>query len=190
MAFHAGNFYIADGDVRVGGRVLRVGPDGATHELIKGLPSVGDHHTNGPVISPDGWLYFGQGTATNSGVVGRDNLEFGWLKRHPTFHDRPALPLTLTGENFAGDDLLSPESRRQVSTGAFLPYGTPSQKGQVIPGSPRPTGAVCACGWKAASPRSWLGGCAIRSAWHSHRTAPCTSRRTATMTAGMNRRDR
>lgn len=142
VSFYGGNFYIADGDVRAGGRVLRVTPDGSTHALINGLPSVGDHHTNGPVISPDGWLYFGQGTATNAGVIGSDNLEFGWLKRHPTFHDRPAKPVTLTGENFVGADLLNPESRRTATTGAFLPHGTPSQPGQVIPGSSRPTGAI------------------------------------------------
>ncbi len=142
VTFHAGNFYIADGNVRAGGRVLRVSPDGATHELISGLPSLGDHHTNGPVISADGWLYFSQGTATNAGVVGPDNAEFGWLKRHPTFHDRPAFPVTLTGENAESDDLLNSDSRRKATTGAFLPFGTPSQKGQVIPASPRPTGAI------------------------------------------------
>lgn len=142
VTHHAGNFYIADGNVRAAGRVLRIAPDGTTRELVTGLPSAGDHHTNGPVISADGWLYFGQGTATNAGVVGPDNLEFGWLKRHPTFHDRPAVAVTLTGENVETADLLNPEANRRVSTGAFLPFGTPARKGQVIPASPRPTGAI------------------------------------------------
>ena len=37
--------------------------------LVSNLPSFGDHHTDGPVIGPDGWLYFGQGTASNAGIV-------------------------------------------------------------------------------------------------------------------------
>lgn len=45
VTFHAGNFYVADVNVRRGGRVLRIAPDGESHELITGLPSLGDHHT-------------------------------------------------------------------------------------------------------------------------------------------------
>ncbi len=57
-------------------------PDGTKEDIIEGLPSNGDHHNNRVVFGPDGKLYFGQGTATNSGVVGRDN---GWVKEHPFF---------------------------------------------------------------------------------------------------------
>jgi hypothetical protein len=52
------------------GRILRVTPDGQLTPLVSSLPSLGDHHTNGPAIGPDGSLYFSVGTATNSGVVG------------------------------------------------------------------------------------------------------------------------
>src|SRR3546814_2486252 len=70
-----GAFYVASF-----GAILRVDLNGSISTVLEGLPSEGDHHTNGPAIGPDGWLYFGQGTATNSGVVGPDNYEFGWLR--------------------------------------------------------------------------------------------------------------
>ena len=89
VAWHEGAFYVAEGGALEGGRILRIVPGQPPVPLAEGLPSIGDHHTNGPVIGPDGWIYFGQGTATNSGVVGTDSHEFGWLERHPRFHDVP-----------------------------------------------------------------------------------------------------
>jgi len=68
--------------------------------------------------------------ATNSGFVGSDNAKFGWLKRHPAFHDIPCRDVALTGRNYE-----SPHrdgSGKVVSIGAFLPFGTPSSPGQVI----------------------------------------------------------
>src|SRR5439155_11656435 len=105
------------------------------------LPSVGDHHTNGPVIGNDGNLYFSIGVATNSGVVGTDSYEFGWLKRHPEFHDIPAHDITLTGQNFTTNNPLDASSGKAV-TGAYLPFGTPSEKGQVIRGQVPCTGGI------------------------------------------------
>jgi glucose/arabinose dehydrogenase len=142
VTFHQGNFYVADGNVLEGGRILRIGPGGQMHAVVSGLPSFGDHHSNGPVMGPDGWLYFAQGTATNSGVVGRDNLEFGWLKRHPQFHDIPAQDVTLTGENFETENFLAPGGPGRVQTGAFLPFGTASSPGQIVRGSLKSSGSV------------------------------------------------
>jgi glucose/arabinose dehydrogenase len=81
VAFHAGAFYVTEGGTLQGGRILRIQPDGTTTALLSGLPSFGDHHTNGAIVGPDGYVYFGQGTATNSGIVGPDNADFGWLFR-------------------------------------------------------------------------------------------------------------
>jgi hypothetical protein len=44
---------------------------GAVNPFISGLPT-GDHPTE-QVLVKDGWVYWSQGSATNSGVVGRDN---------------------------------------------------------------------------------------------------------------------
>jgi glucose/arabinose dehydrogenase len=135
VAFHDGSFFVAEGGVKEGGRILRIEPDGATDVLVEGLPSFGDHHTNGPAIGPDGLLYFGQGTATNSGIVGQDNVDFGWVERHTEFHDVPAFDVTLVGVDAASAD-------GRPETGAFLPYGTPSEAGQIVRGAVPCTGAV------------------------------------------------
>jgi len=53
-------------------RVLRVNlPGGTITPLIVGLPT-GDHPTE-QILVKDGWLYWSQGSATNSGVTGHDN---------------------------------------------------------------------------------------------------------------------
>jgi glucose/arabinose dehydrogenase len=140
--FHDNAFYIAEGGAERGGAILKVTPDGKKTELVSGLPSVGDHHTNGPAIGPDGKIYFGIGVATNSGVVGIDNYQFGWLKRHRDFHDIPARDITLAGENFTTKSPFEGENKKEVVTGAYLPYGTPSEKGQIIKGQLPCTGAI------------------------------------------------
>lgn len=142
VVFHGGAFYIADGGEKAGGRILRVTPDGRINPVVEGLPSLGDHHTNGPAVGSDGWLYFGQGTATNSGVVGPDNHEFGWLKRHPDFHDIPCRDIRLSGRNFTSDNPLTPEPGDRATTGPYLPFGQASTAGQVVPGRVPCGGAV------------------------------------------------
>jgi glucose/arabinose dehydrogenase len=129
VVFHKGSFYVADGGVKEGGKILRIGKDGAIKAIVENLPSLGDHHTNGPAIGSDGMLYFGQGTATNSGVVGADNKEFGWLDRFKDFHDIPCKDIVLNGVNYDG-------------TGAYVAFGTKTDKGQTIPGKIPCTGAV------------------------------------------------
>src|SRR5688500_8705122 len=48
--FSGGSFYVAEGGVLEGGRILRIGTDGTIASLVEGLPSRGDHHTNGPLV--------------------------------------------------------------------------------------------------------------------------------------------
>lgn len=141
VTFHGGDFYVAAGDVRGTGKILRINAAGERSTVIDGLPSRGDHHTNGPVMGPDGWLYFGQGVATNSGVVGVDNAQFGWLSRYPEFHDIPGRDITLAGINFKSVNPFA-TGGNEVVTGAYLPFGTPSQPGQVIKGRVKCGGSV------------------------------------------------
>lgn len=141
VTFHAGNFYVSEGGEVEGGRILRITPQGEKTVLVDGLLGRADHHTNGPVIAPDGWLYFGQGTATNSGVVGLDNAKMGWLRRHPEVHDVPCRDVRLRGVNFESESPLRADKPR-VSTGAYLPYGTPSAAGQTLAGRVPCTGAI------------------------------------------------
>jgi glucose/arabinose dehydrogenase len=141
ITWHNGAFYVAEGGEMEGGRILRIAKDGNITELIKNLPSVGDHHTNGPVIK-DGYIYFGQGTATNSGVVGTDNAEFGWLFRKKEFHDIPCSDITLAGQNYTSPNPLTPDENDQATTGAYSSFGTSTTDGQVIKGRIPCTGAI------------------------------------------------
>jgi len=134
-------FYVAQGGEQEGGRIVRIAPDGKLTPLVESLPSLGDHHTNGPRIGPNGAIYFGQGTATNSGVVGEDDAQFGWLKRHPEFHDIPGREIKLAGENFTTRDVLTGGDQR-ITTGSFVPFGTATQPGQIIPGHVPCTGGI------------------------------------------------
>ena len=142
VAFADGAFFVAEGGQLEGGRILRISPEGAVRALVEGLPSLGDHHTNGPAAGSDGWLYFGQGTATNSAVVGPDNAEFGWLRRHPEFHDVPCEDVTLAGRNFESENPLTADEGDRAVTGAYAPFGAPTTAGQVVPGRVPCSGAV------------------------------------------------
>ncbi len=139
VEFHDGSFFIAEGGQLEGGRIVKVSPEGERTVLVEGLPSLGDHHTNGPLVH-DGWVYFGQGTATNSAVVGPDNHMFGWLKRHPEFHDVPCKDVKLRGVNFVSDNPF--KEGQEAKTGAYSPYGQATSAGQVIPGRVPCSGAI------------------------------------------------
>ncbi len=107
------------------GRVLRVSRNGVKQDIITGLPSNGDHYNGKVVFSADRRkLYFGQGTATNSGVVGQDNV---WVMEHPILCDYPGEYITLIGQNFeTRDDSNQVAPGEIVQTGAFSPYGIPN----------------------------------------------------------------
>jgi hypothetical protein len=142
VTFYKGFFYVAEGGELQGGRILRIAHDGTKTVLIDNLPTRGDHHTNGPVIGPDGYLYFGQGTYTNSGVVGHDNAEFGWLKRFRNLHDILCKDIRLNGRNFTTANPIQSDSPEEVLTGAFSPFGKPTSKNEVIRGQVPCSGSV------------------------------------------------
>jgi glucose/arabinose dehydrogenase len=141
IVWYEGAFYVAEGGEREGGRIVKITKDGKITSLAENLPSVGDHHTNGPVIK-DGYIYFGQGTATNSAVVGTDNADFGWLARKKDFHDIPCKDIILNGQNYTSANPLTDDPNDQATTGAYVPFGTATTDGQVIPGAIPCTGAV------------------------------------------------
>ena len=120
IVFHEGNFYVSEGGAKEPGRIVRVTPNGELSAVVEGLPSRGDHHTNGPAIGSDGQLYFTQGTRTNSGIVGVDHHDYGWLKRAPELHDVPCRDVKLAGVNFSSANPLT-EGDDEVTTGAFVP---------------------------------------------------------------------
>ena len=142
VSYHQGAFLVAEGGEIEGGKILRITPAGEVRTLVEGLPSMGDHHTNSAITGPDGYIYFGQGTATNSGVVGPDNARFGWLKRKQDFHDIPCEDIVLTGQNFESEDPLAPGGSVKTSTGAFVAFKTKTAPNQKIEGRVPCNGAI------------------------------------------------
>ncbi len=115
---------------------------GNRQDLVTDLPSMGDHHNNDLLFGPDGALYFGQGTATNAGVVGSDNFVYAWADRYPDFHDIPSRDFTLTGENYTSLDLKETDPTAKETTGAFAPFGQSREAGETVEGEIPASGAL------------------------------------------------
>lgn len=79
------------------GYVSKIYKDGTRQNIIMGLPSNGDHYNSPVTFSPDNKLYFGQGTVTNSGVVGNDNK---WVTVSPLLCDYTGDYVMLYGQKF------------------------------------------------------------------------------------------
>ena len=134
ITWHKGFFHVAEGAFP--GSIVRVNKNGQKMILVSGLRSGGDHYTSEVTFGPDGTMFFGVGTFTNSTVVGFDNFLFGWLPNYPTQHDVPCRNVMLAGANFPSPDPFALVSGRVniVQTGAYKPFGTPSFPGEVIQG--------------------------------------------------------
>ncbi|HEX7025744.1 MAG TPA: PQQ-dependent sugar dehydrogenase [Gammaproteobacteria bacterium] len=116
--------------------------NGRVRDLVTGLPSLGDHHNNQLAAGQDGNIYFGQGTATNSGVVGLDNFLMGWLTLYPHFHDKSAREIRLQSKNFLTLNpllLTAKEPGPMATTGAFHPF---SREGEEVKGVIKANGTI------------------------------------------------
>jgi len=67
--------------------------------VIKNLPSAGDHSNNTIEFAPNGRGYISLGSATNSGVVGSDNV-FKWVEDAPGFRDMAPVDITFAPNGF------------------------------------------------------------------------------------------
>jgi glucose/arabinose dehydrogenase len=100
--------------------------------ILDNLPGPGNYHTNMVTFSPDGKLYFSQGAMTNSGIVGLDAYELGWLRRLPHAHDIPGYEIGLAGINVETENPLDGRPGTRVRTGAFVPFGSVTRPGQRV----------------------------------------------------------
>lgn len=123
LLWHGNRLYISHR-----GKISVLESDGV-RDLVTGLPSLGDHHNNQMTIGPDGKLYFGQGVATNSGVVGLDNFKIGWLAKYPDVHDVPAKDIRLTDQAFETADVLDILSEKRKGPGAEEGKGSDDKSG-------------------------------------------------------------
>ncbi|GAB3162908.1 PQQ-dependent sugar dehydrogenase [Telluribacter humicola] len=111
--------------------------------LIDKVPSGGWHEPGGPIFGPDGLMYFGHGSVSQQGV----SLPAGFtvdLAKHPLAHDVPGQDITLTGNNVWSRDPRKPYAYLTL-TGPFKPFGTRSEKGEVIKGELWCNSAVWRC---------------------------------------------
>jgi len=143
LTFHDGSLYISEGAHP--GRISRLDPDGRRTPILDNLPGPGNYHTNMVAFGPDGKLYFSQGAMTNTGIVGLDAYELGWLRRLPHAHDVPGLDIVLTGVDNETANPLSDAPGARTRTGAFVPFGTPTERGQRVAAALPCTAAVMRC---------------------------------------------
>ncbi len=136
---------VHDGDLLVSeaAAITRIDAAGQREPVLSDLPGPGNYHTNMTAVGPDGRLYFSQGALTNTGIVGLDAYEIGWLRRLPHAHDLPGHDLVLTGVNARTPDQV--DSVATVDTGAFRPFGTRSYPGERISARLPCTAAVMSC---------------------------------------------
>lgn len=87
-------------------------------KLFDDIPNFGDYK-DVIIKIKNGYLYASVGSATNSGVVGTDNV---WMIDNPFGHDITPKVITISGQMFGGN-----------TTGAFTPFNTKNIKGQIIP---------------------------------------------------------
>lgn len=113
LGYYNGNLYFLSGSSLFSLHVQ----DGKRSELMKDIPNYGDYE-GGSILINNGMLYLSIGAATNSGVVGEDNV---WKDTYPFNYD--ILP----------KDIVISE-KVDSKFGAFVPYNTKNIPGQKIPG--------------------------------------------------------
>ena len=143
LTFHAGSLLISEGGNP--GRISRLYPQGEWSILVDGLPGLGNYHTNVVAVGPDDKLYFSQGAMTNSGVIGLDAFELGWLMQLPHNSDIPGWDVELAGVNFETTNPLSDGDEPNAVTGAFTSFNTVTRPGQRIPARVPCTAAIMRC---------------------------------------------
>lgn len=134
ITYRDGNIYAAHG-----GTITLIRKDGTREDIITGLPSNGDYSNCRVAFGTDNKMYFGLGTATNSGVVGNDNL---WLKDHPRHHDYPGGYILLRGQNFKTDNVFLGSASETILTGAFSAYGEANSPNEIRKGVIKASGSI------------------------------------------------
>lgn len=129
-----------NGDIYVSHKatVTVIRDNGSREDILIGLPSYGDYNNSRVDFDSDNKMYFGIGSATNSGVVGNDNL---WVVNYPQFHDFPGSYIILNGQNFPTPNVLS-AAHETIYTGAFNMYGEANQAFEFRKGTNRATGSI------------------------------------------------
>lgn len=144
VAFYRGLLYVSEGGHPA--RISCFELDGKLRSVVlDNLPGPGNYHTNMVVFGPDDKLYFSQGAMTNTGIIGLDAYELGWLRRLPHGHDLPGYDLVLNGVNIETADPLHSSADARTQTGAFVPFGVRTERGQRIAAQLPCTASIMRC---------------------------------------------
>ncbi len=143
IAVANGKVYVSHRDKDGMGVVTAFDYDGNHSTVVANLPARGDNQMSDLVLRSNGRLWFGVGSATNSGVVGMDNWQ--WVKQYPDFSDRSYVDLKLNGYHFKSKNpdaglFGGPEI---AVTAPFQPFNVSSQTR--IHGNEFPTAAIYSC---------------------------------------------
>jgi glucose/arabinose dehydrogenase len=153
IQFHDGWIYLSHEQEDGTWAISRFRPNsGDTEAVVRGIPSAGDHWVNYPVFERDGTLYFGVGSATNSGVVSSgDPVNQKWIRKRPRVHDIPCHDIVLTGQAYVDSNELTATEGDDATTGAYQPYG--DSGASKIRGEPLCTGAIYGLSPGSTTPR-------------------------------------
>jgi glucose/arabinose dehydrogenase len=123
LAVHDGWVYASHDEKDGTWSISRFHPDGgAVEPVVKGIPARGDHWIGYLQFDAAGNLWFGVGSATNSGVVSsHDPVNNKWIKKRTDAHDIPCRDVVLTGRVFREEDALGPKGQI-ATTGAFQAF--------------------------------------------------------------------
>src|ERR1700739_3350507 len=126
-------------------RILRLDlASGKQQPVCDGRRGPGNSQTNMVAFGPDGKLYFSQGAMTNTGVIGLDAYDLGWLKLLPHQRDVPGLEIAVRHLEFVTEDQREGGTGRSV-TGPFADFGSVHAEGTRIPAALPCTSAVMRC---------------------------------------------
>jgi glucose/arabinose dehydrogenase len=143
VTFHEGALYVTEAGHP--SRILRLDlGSGEQRTVIDGLPGPGNYHTNTAVFGPEGKLHFSQGAMTNTGVIGLDAYDLGWLKLLPHACDVPGLEIAVHERRFETDDPREGGTGHAV-TGPFADFGNVHPGGTRIPARLPCSSAVMRC---------------------------------------------
>jgi glucose/arabinose dehydrogenase len=145
MVVADGHIYVSHRDEHDLGVITAFDYKGNHHTVVADLPARGDYGVTDLAINPiNGRLYFGVGTATNSGVVGIDNFQSGWVQHHPKFCDQSYVDLVSHGPRF---DTPNPFAglfggKDVAVTAPFQPFGVSNQIRIAKSRNGKPNGAI------------------------------------------------
>ena len=98
-------------------------PVGTFETVLTNLPSTGDHSNNVVVFGADGRGYIGLGSATNSGVVGADNV-LRWVPDAPGFAEIAPVDITFRPNGYTARIPTELDPGSNAVTAAYRAFDT------------------------------------------------------------------